>query len=423
MKRILFAAVFASLLTISCQKTEVLNHVSGKPMAFTTGMSKLTKAVGDAESTGQRNLETQEFSVWAYADVVGSNFDNSLSVAEDYIYDGIKNILVDCETPSKDAVKDDPATDADETQAAVDAEWGTTREYYWPGENKKLMFYAVSADQAWLKPASPAICPVDIDINNNVMTIKDFVVSRSTANDENQSAPNEDLMVADFVKQDQSHNNGTVELKFRHTLTKVQFLFKTITVPGVNVYVQSLKVDDLETTGTLTVNPGTVTNATTSISFDWGDLPKTGSTTLKPFIDDWETDVPSTDTSFPSKIEGETPTPEDKKAMKLIATGGADDPAQIFTTWLMIPQSVAGKKVEITYLINERRFTSVFALDTQLKDSKWDDNQYIRYMVTLAPNIITFVPEVDSWDQYDADKTNGEDADGNNKYDDIEMQN
>jgi hypothetical protein len=109
--------------------------------------------------------------------------------------------------------------------------------------------------------------------------------------------------------------------------------------------------------------------------------------------------------------------------MKITAEGGENDPAQVFATWLMIPQSVEGKKVEITYLINERQFKSVFALDANLTDNKWDDNQYIRYTVTLAPNIIKFVPEVDGWDQYDAIAGNTDAETGKDIMDDVTMQN
>ena len=69
----------------------------------------------------------------------------------------------------------------------------------------------------------------------------------------------------------------------------------------------------------------------------------------------------------------------------------------LFTTWLMLPQSVDGKKVQITYLINDRQFTSIFPLyTTTLTD--WGQNQHIRYTVTLAPNLIVFDPSVGDWD-------------------------
>ena len=422
MKKIFFVALAVTLLAASCQKTEVIRPAGGPAMSFSTSMSKLTKSVGtsDAEGKGQKNLEAQDFSVWAYADN-SCDFSNSTVVDDETgIYDGMENLHIECKSPFVDAVIGN-GTEAKPQTPAVPAEWSTGKEYYWPGQNKNLKFFAVSADGDWLRKS--ATCPVDIDLNDGTgengiptMTIEGFKVEHEKVMDTTdpanpkvkKTAANEDLMVADYEIQDQ--DDKVVDLKFRHTLAKVQFLFKTIETEGVTVYVQDLVVKDLETTGDLAVT----FDANGVASFDWGKLPVANSTTLEDFTDDWETSVITTeaekvnptdviDTNFPTLIEGKTPTAKDKIAMKLTATGGENDPAQVFATWLMIPQSVEGKKVEITYLINERKFTSVFALEGSLPEAKWAENQYIRYTVTLAPNIIKFVPEVEGWDQYDAD--------------------
>lgn len=425
MKKIFFVAIAATLLAASCQKTEVINPVGGSAMSFTTSMSKITKSVGtaDAAETGIKNLEAQDFSVWAYADPSGDFTSNGSAVnATTRIYDNMANLHIKCTEAS---VLDDPSTEANEKEAGT---WvpANNNEYYWPGEGKNLMFFAVSADGNWLRPtAQNATCPVTIDIDGPdggngmpTMTIANFKVEHTPVLEGDvvkKTAANEDLMVADYVKQNQSKKE--VDLKFRHALAKVEFLFKTVRTEGVAVYVQKVEVKNLETTGTLNVS---YAEATGIASFDWGELPLANSTTLKAFTDDYETSVitegENADAQFPTLIEGVAPTADDKKAMKITAEGGENDPAQLFTTWLMIPQSVEGKKVEITYLINQRKFTSVFALDANLTGAKWADNQYIRYTVTLAPNIIKFVPEVDGWDQYDANSSQA----GNQ---DIEMQN
>ena len=75
-----------------------------------------------------------------------------------------------------------------------------------------------------------------------------------------------------------------------------------------------------------------------------------------------------------------------------------DDEAEVFTTWLMMPQSVEGKKVTVTYIINSRQFSSVFALDKNLTNKKWAVNQHIKYTVTLTPNVISFNPTVEDWE-------------------------
>ena len=74
-----------------------------------------------------------------------------------------------------------------------------------------------------------------------------------------------------------------------------------------------------------------------------------------------------------------------------------DNEEEVFTTWLMMPQSVEGKTVTVTYIINSRQFTSVFALDKNLTEKKWAVNQHIKYIVTLTPNVISFTPTVEDW--------------------------
>lgn len=416
MKKIFYVVLGATLLAASCQKTEVIHSLGDPTMSFTTSMSKLTKAVGtaDAAETGIKNLEAQDFSVWAFADPSGDFTSNGSAVGEDGIYDNMANLHIKCTEPS---VVDDLTTEVNEKKAGT---WvpADNKEYYWPGAGKNLIFLAVSANGSWLRPATPnAQRIVDIDLDGNTET---NMPTMEITNFKVESA-NEDLMVADYVIQNQAKKD--VDLKFRHTLAKVEFLFKTVKTEGVAVYVQKVEVKNLETTGTLNVTYAPTTGVA---SFNWGNLPLANSTTLAPFTDDYEksvvTEGENKDVDFPTLIEGVAPTAEDKKAMKITAEGGVNDPAQLFTTWLMIPQSVADKKVEITYLINQRKFTSIFALEANLPGNMWAANQYIRYTVTLAPNVIKFVPEVDGWDQYDAVAENKDTA-GKDIMDDITMQN
>ena len=237
----------------------------------------------------------------------------------------------------------------------------------------------------------------------NSMTIADFEVQ--------PGAYNTDLMVADFVQQHQG--DKVVDLKFHHALSKIQFVFKTVATGDATVYVQDLVVKDLETKGTLSVVPEapattlaedetTYVGVVSPVAFTWtlpantADAP---SATLKQFADDWTTAVVTDataagyDEDFPTKIDGEDATDADKVAMKVTATGTE---SQTFTTWLMLPQSIEGKKVEITYLINERKFTSIFPLETASLKA-WEDNQYVKYTITLAPNLISFNPSVEDW--------------------------
>ncbi len=391
MKKIFFVALGATLLAASCQKTEIINPVGGNVMTFSTNMSKLTKAgQQDAEKTGEVNLQEQNFRVWAY----GAYEDENTTATElNNIYDGIENLDVTY-APAQDAIPES---------------WGTAKEYFWPGVGKELKFFAVS-DGVTVASASKVAIGDDI----NSLTITDFEVLPTSYNT--------DLMVADFVKQHQG--DKVVDLKFHHALSKVQFVFKTVATGDATVYVQDLVVKDLETKGTLNVAPkpaetpengGTETDEPTTqaegetttyvgevtpVKFTWA-LPtsttEAPSATLKDFADDWTASVVTSgenaDADFPSKIDGADVTEADKVAMKVTATGNN---SQVFTTWLMLPQNIEGKKVEITYLINERKFTSIFPLETASLKA-WADNQYVKYTITLAPNLISFNPSVEDW--------------------------
>ncbi len=383
MKKIFFVALAATLLAAGCQKTEVLNPLGGPTMSFTTGMGKITKSVGaaDAEAAGIRNLEAQDFSVWAYADLE-SDFESSTVVdATTNIYDGIANLLVECTAASQNAVVDDPTTEnVDETAAAVAGTWGTAQEYFWPGEGKDLRFFAVSADGDWLRPSS-GTCPVTIDFDEPSLTINDFTV-RAVKTD-TKTAANEDLMVADFVKQNQSKK--VVDLKFRHTLSKVEFVFKTLpaatgeTAP--TVYVQSLKVAGLQNKGDLSVTPVAADATPIVWKYEWTN----DETSTADFTDDWKGTV-----TFAETVEAAAKT--DNTAMLLTTE------AQTFATWLMLPQTITGKNVEITYVINNRQFISVFPIySTEDALTAWAYNQHIKYTITLAPNVISFNPSVEEW--------------------------
>lgn len=387
MKKIFIVALGAALLAAGCQKTEIINPVDGPVMSFNTEMGKITKAVGtaDAEAAGLRNLEAQDFSVWAYADQREDSDFSTVTVVNPttQIYDGIENLLVECKGASQDAVVDDPTTtDVNEAKEAVAGVWKTGKEYYWPGENKDLKFFAVSADGDWLRPTGEgAKCPVTITHATPSLFIDDFTV-RSVKTDA-KTAANEDLMVADFVKQNQS--DKVVDLKFRHTLSKVEFVFKTL--PATNgetaptVYVQSLIVKDLQNKGDLSVIPVNA-NATPIVwKYEWTN----DTTSDADFTDDYDDEV-----TYASTVDADAQ--EDKTAMLLTTT------PETFATWLMLPQTITGKKVEIKYIINNRQFTSIFPIDnSDINLTEWICNQHIKYTITLAPNVISFNPSVEEW--------------------------
>ena len=383
MKKIYFVAISATLLAASGQKTEIINPVGEYPtLSFATEFGKLTKGA-DAEGDGLDNLKEQDFRVWAYA---AHDYDNTPKddVTEIGIYDNMADIKVESKT---------------------DGSWDPGKQYFWPGANKSLYFFAVSDTDDFLgdvgvseneTKASPvAITMVNSKDENNLsvtaptnMVISNYVVSNTN--------PNNDLMVADFIKQSQEDNDKKVSLNFRHTLSKVQFLFVTNPVEDINVFVQKLEVVGLTTKGSLTVTPTdfVANNKGTevaTVSFEWDLSEDAGD--VATFEDDYVKPYDGAD--FPEKIEGATPTDLDKQAMKITATGNEGSPAQQFATWLVLPQDIQGKTVKITYLINERQFTNEFALDKGL--TAWAVNQYVKYTINLSPNLISFDANVEEW--------------------------
>lgn len=410
MKKILFVAFAATLLAAGCQKTEIINRV-GDAMTFSTEMGKLTKSANpDATNDGYVNLDAQNFKVWAYYAYTDAL--NSVDFGTNY--DGMKGLDVGY------------VYNAETKEASCETE----KEYYWPGTGKDLDFFAVSTEQTWADnhtiegTGTAPESGVYVTLNNltgaegaevypetREITVHNYVV--------NNANPNDDLMVADFVRQNQDENSKAVNLNFHHTLSKVEFLFKTKTPTAdeapLRVLVQSVSVTGLNNEGTLTVKasyPDTERPAKEEnveyvdaivypVNFDWGTT--TGDVT---FNDDYVTPYTEwtwgTGTDASSKIELVNGTEIDP----LNLTEGQtfdntalllDDEAEVFTTWLMMPQSVEGKTVTVTYIINSRQFTSVFALDKNLNEKRWAVNQHIKYTVTLTPNVISFTPTVEDW--------------------------
>lgn len=380
MKRILFVAAFATLLAAGCQKTEIINPVSptGEPsLSFTTGMGKLTKAEGTAaaDAEGMVNLQAQDFIVWTYAD-----FEDELNGKTDLdqIYDEMGPLSVTYSNGS----------------------WGTELDYYWPGKDKFLRFFAVSGVEAdKVTPSINRVTPADTESEvAPQLVITDFVANTG----------NVDLMVADFVHQSQNSredNKRSVDLNFRHTLSKVEFLFKTEVAaegeePKDVVLVQKVTVADVKTTSTLTVVENPEDGASTPIKWTWAE-PTADAT--QDFVEDFNNnDKVANESEFPADIQwiDETAEVQDRTALKL--TGEA----QTFATWLVMPQNLTWSNddqtsgaltVDVLYLMGKRQMVSTFVLNT-VNLTRWGENQYVKYTITLTPNKISFVPSVSPWE-------------------------
>jgi hypothetical protein len=395
MKKILFVALGATLLAAGCQKTEIMNQVNpdGKSaMTFSTGISKLTKS---ATATGEQNLQGQGFvltAIRAYEDIYSDTDEFN-----DY-YDDLNNAPF-AYTPGTGS--------NDGTWAIVSGQ-----SYFWPGKERDLVFFAVSSAQKdgnKQKYANPEIAdnafgitgaPIDgkegiygeVQVNNYVIpeyTVVAPTYEKETSDNKTigaQTGADDDLMVADVVlmNQDDVASNGTkgqVDLKFNHTLSKVEFVFSTneATADKYIVEVQSVVVEEV------------VTKADLNIAVNFANTEEADN------VYDWDT------TQDASYVEKATATNSATYTIdyKLQLTAAE----QSYATWLVIPQSLKDKMVTITYTIDDaskttdevKTYTSVWPLaSTTAQINAWEINNYVRYKVNLSPNLITFNPVLEN---------------------------
>lgn len=361
MKKILFVAISATLLAAGCQKTEILNQAGEPSMTFATGAKKLTKASGEEakanqpEDDAEYNLKAQDFRVWVYGE---ADFPHTQG-NDTQGYDGMLNLEVGYDKESQT--------------------WGTEHQHFWPGKTKNLIFYAVSASKTFMEKETSPVQPAAVTETEGLV-ISDFEIKDQEYNN--------DLMVADYVKQDQT--TTTVNLQFRHALSKVAFYFNTIPAEDINVFVKEVKVKGLQHKGDLSVS-----YPEKKATFSW--TLETGTTD---YTDDYE--IVYTGSHFPSEIDGKDVVDNDKLGALELLKNSTLQESEHFTTWLVLPQDVSNKSVEITYLMNQRQFVAEFPLagsNVKLPDSKWNPNQFIKYTVTIAPNLISFNPSVEEWEK------------------------
>ena len=422
MKKIFSIALAATLLAAGCQKTEVIGTTDNGPaMTFSTEMQKITKADGDATTNpgelpeGDPNLQANGFRIWAFADY--DTAVNSNNVTGDRIYDEMSGDLI---------------TFNGSTWEHVD-----NKEYYWPAEQRNLMFFAVSAQEditskitpthgiaaPYPSPATDSEAAELPDFTGAKLEITGFKVSNAATVEPAIPVASNDLMVANFRNQNSGKVSESVNLKFNHALTKVQFVFSTTTDPyykageknikgeeqkggelkedGVapRVYVQKVEVKDLFNTGKLTASPtGTVTADGSNAYYSKVLLQWTEQSNPTTFTATW----PYDGTKFPESFEiiGTTDgklTPSSSADKKSLLLTGQPKP---FATWFMLPQELGDKLVTITYVINERQFSAMFPLEGSTDNNKitaWDVNQYVKYNISLTPDMILFGATVSEW--------------------------
>lgn len=375
MKKGLLAIVFASGMIAACQKTDIFSEAR-IPLEFKGEMVKQTKASGNPSATNDelmQNLHAQDFRVWAY-----KNWDDPITTENEINqeYDGIANLLI--------------------SYNSTTTKWDTGLDYYWPGLNKSLKFYAVSSSN-WTKPGNTGADnaeAITITHESNstslgTMKIDNFLVTSKADND---------LMIADACIQQQKGSTSTtpegvvtensVTQTFRHALTKVRFSFIT-TNSTIPVFVQDITTTALYNKGNLTVD---FKDALTSS--DWDTSTANSKVTFK---DNYDKDIDFAGKSVTEVWENgkEEKTSVSALTDKTGITLNSDGYTNL-DTWLMIPQELKDQTVTITYILKDRQFSRTFSLAaTDL--TSWEPNQFVNYKVTIAPNLIEFEATVEGW--------------------------
>ena len=373
MKKILFVALGATLLAAGCQKTEIINQVNpdGQPsMTFSTGISKLTKS---ATAGGEENLQEQGFVLSVF-----TAFDDEPNNTEfNGYYDELENVEWSYEND----------------------EWAisTNNSYFWPGKGRDLVFFALSSGQV-KEDNTPYTIPA-ITLNGTPgegglytgvevidYKIEDYTVSPPDYTEAGvQTGADDDLMVADVVIQNQDETpvggeKGRVDLFFNHTLSKVEFVFSTKeeTADLYPVTLNSIEIKDVVTKADLDVTVD-LSSRISENKYVWGTHQEGDTKTYVTSAEDVEKATYTVDYDLDLNATEKT-----------------------YSTWLVIPQDLTNKQVSITYTITDASnpnegnqpttFTSVWPLAVEGVVEAWGINNYVKYKVTLAPNLITFNP-------------------------------
>lgn len=352
MKKYLILAAVAAVTLAACAKVETVQNAlvdDNIPIVFSNYAPKsLVKADAGYYAASTTLVPNTDFDVWGWSTPNNTPFDGSNGTK----FMGWYTVTY----------KDGGATD------------GTKNAYpdgyrYWPSGDSpdKLSFYAYY--------------PSDYTADEGLLTPPTEGLGEFMFKTENTAAKQVDFMVADVVaNQLFADNNGTVPLKFRHMLTKVQVVFKTTEAvdadENTEVKITGASFKKIHNTGTLTAS---YNGAATSTA--WSAVSGTQEYAV----------------AYPSGA--------------LTATASTVADADIF---LMVPQTMLAKTeanaqyLEISWTVTTdgvtTENTAKLYLDdcvetdgTTNADLDWEKNHSVTYTVTVGPQPILFTATVENW--------------------------
>lgn len=373
MKKSIFFAAVAAIILSACAKIENFdNRVEGQnQIGFTNYVPRsIVKADPDNYASGTTLVNDADFDVWGWYTANGTSFTGSNGTA---FFSGWYTVTY----------QDGGGYDQD----------GSANLYpdgarYWPsGDTPDLLsFYAYyPSDAGTISAPSTGLGAFDF-------------TAEATAADQ------VDFMIADVVK-DQVYGNtnsshdGTVALNFKHQLTKVQVKFKTtaaiVSDANTDIEVTSAAFGNIVKSGTLTSSfNGTATSTA------WTDNAYSGDAAI---LASYDIAVPSGALTATAANSGDDDddvfllVPQTMVAPTRNASGAvtSDTAAQFITvTWTVTTDGVATQNTKKIYL-DECVTTDGGSTQANID---WAKNNFVTYIITIAPNQILFNAQVTSWD-------------------------
>ena len=368
MKKYLILAAAAALTLASCAKVENFSKVNDDQqiIGFSNYAPKaLAKADADNYASSTSLINNADFDVWAWYTANGTSFTGSNGTA--YFSDWYTVVY-----------KGDGAGTTGENNEYPDGA------RYWPtGDTPDWLSFA-----AYYPSDGTGITPPAAGLGAYTFT------TQAAAADQ------VDFMVADVVK-DQVYGatnatvgetkKGTVNLTFKHQLTKVQVKFKTtqaiVNDAKTDIKVQSASFGNIVKSGTLTSSyNGTATSTA------WSD---------NAYVDD------------DAKLASYTIPVNASTALTATATNYGDDETGIF---LLVPQTMLANTnakaqfITVTWNVITDGITTTNTKKIYLDDCvttdggdtaaniDWDKNNFVTYVITIAPYQILFTGAATAWD-------------------------
>ena len=384
MKKYFIIAAAAALALASCAKFETYNETNDEliPIAFSNYTPKALAKAGDTYVSSTTLVDGKQFAVYAWQTAYG----NFLGV--------------------------NPGTPAFMNPAVVtwkgDAEDGDGNTYtpvrYWPAgdtpSNLSFTAYYPYGGAGITAPTfTTGVGTYAFEAQNAPANMVDFLVA-DVVNDQ----------VYEHTNKTSAGYNGTVNLPFKHMLTKVQFKFKKADGldAGTTIELVDAKLYNIKTKGTLTAtyaqNASPAVNALGTTTTTWGSQD-------------------FSDTPIVYDVTVNTANPEAGSAITLSTGASTVANADIF---LMVPQTMVAPEFSTTpnivanlsnkpqYLLVTWNVTTGGETVTNTKalyldqctttdggnvqaNIDWAKNQFVTYTITIGPKPIYFTATVTDW--------------------------